>query len=166
MDLRELEWNSLQYRKQLLTVIRQAGAGHIGGGLSCLDILNVLYNRVLNVQPGRMDDPDRDRYVQSKGHAVEALYVVLADRGFFPIGESGRPEPVWISVHRPPDAEDTGHRAQHRRAGARTVGRGRDGAGGEAGRPALSRIRLAGRRRAGRRFRMGGVHECGALRTR
>jgi transketolase len=84
MDLPELEWKSLQYRKRLLTVIRRAGAGHIGGGLSCLDILNVLYNRVLNVQPGRMDDPDRDRYVQSKGHAVEALYVVLADRGFFP----------------------------------------------------------------------------------
>ena len=87
MDLRDLEWKSLQYRKRLLSVIRRAGAGHIGGDLSCLDILNVLYNHVLRVSPDRVADPDRDRYVQSKGHAVEALYVVLADRGFFPDSE-------------------------------------------------------------------------------
>ena len=49
-----------------------------------MDILNVLYNRILRVSPERMSDPLRDRYVQSKGHSVEALYVVLADRGFFP----------------------------------------------------------------------------------
>jgi transketolase len=46
--------------------------------------LNVLYNRILRVSPETAGDPDRDRYVQSKGHSVEALYVVLADRGFFP----------------------------------------------------------------------------------
>jgi transketolase len=51
--------------------------------LSCVDILNVLYNRVLRVGPQSWGDPRRDRYVQSKGHSVEALYVVLADRGFF-----------------------------------------------------------------------------------
>jgi transketolase len=61
-----------------------AKAGHTGGDLSCIDILNVLYNRVLNVSPQTFDDPGRDRYIQSKGHSVEALYVVLADRGFFP----------------------------------------------------------------------------------
>nr|HPR33235.1 transketolase [Prolixibacteraceae bacterium] len=47
-------------------------------------ILNVLYNDVLNVSPDNFNDPNRDRYIQSKGHAVEALYVVLADQGFFP----------------------------------------------------------------------------------
>lgn len=80
----ELRRKSLAYRREVLRVIYQAGAGHTGGSLSCVDILNVLYNRVLNVSP---DDPraeHRDRYVQSKGHSVEALYVVLADRGFFP----------------------------------------------------------------------------------
>jgi transketolase len=61
-----------------------AGAGHTGGSLSCLDILNVLYNRVLRVSPQNFSDPNRDRYIQSKGHSVEALYTVLADRGFFP----------------------------------------------------------------------------------
>lgn len=80
----ELKIKSIQYRKKLLTCIKRAGAGHTGGDLSCMDILNVLYNRILNVSPETFDDPGRDRYIQSKGHSVEALYVVLADRGFFP----------------------------------------------------------------------------------
>ena len=84
MTDRELKIKSIQYRKKLLRYIKQAGAGHTGGDLSCIDILSVLYNRVLNVAPESFDDPSRDRYVQSKGHSVEALYVVLADKGFFP----------------------------------------------------------------------------------
>jgi len=87
LDSAALARKSLQYRRRLLEVIKHAGAGHTGGGLSCLDILNVLYNRVLNVAPDTFTDPGRDRYVQSKGHCVEALYVVLADRGFFPASE-------------------------------------------------------------------------------
>src|SRR4029079_17126512 len=80
----ELARKSIQYRRDLLRIIYHAGAGHTGGSLSCVDILNVLYNRVLSVSPETIDDPQRDRYIQSKGHSVEALYVVLADRGFFP----------------------------------------------------------------------------------
>src|SRR5688572_21868100 len=80
---RQLARKSLQYRRRTLEIIKRAGAGHTGGSLSCIEILNVLYNRILRVSPERFDDPDRDRYVQSKGHSVEALYVVLADRGFF-----------------------------------------------------------------------------------
>jgi transketolase len=80
----ELRIKSIQYRKKLLQCIKRANAGHTGGDLSCVDILNVLYNRILNVSPQTFDDPGRDRYVQSKGHSVEALYVVLADKGFFP----------------------------------------------------------------------------------
>lgn len=75
---------SLQYRRRMLEIIKHAGAGHTGGGLSSIDILNVLYNRVLSVSPESFHDPRRDRYIQSKGHCVEALYVVLADKGFFP----------------------------------------------------------------------------------
>jgi len=78
----ELLLKSIQYRRDLLRIIYDAGAGHTGGSLSCVDILNVLYNRVLRVSPVSMHDPGRDRYIQSKGHSVEALYVVLADRGF------------------------------------------------------------------------------------
>ena len=84
MTVAELEQKSLAYRRRLLTYIKKAKAGHTGGSLSCVDILNVLYNHVLRVAPETFADPNRDRYVQSKGHSVEALYVVLADRGFFP----------------------------------------------------------------------------------
>lgn len=84
---RELARKSLEYRRDILKAIKQAGAGHTGGSLSCTDILNVLYNRVLRVTPESFDDPGRDRYVQSKGHSVEALFVVLADQGFYPPAE-------------------------------------------------------------------------------
>lgn len=80
---RELALKSVAYRKAILTNIKQVNSGHTGGSLSCIDILNVLYNRVMNVSPKNFTDPDRDRYVQSKGHSVEALYAVLADVGFF-----------------------------------------------------------------------------------
>jgi transketolase len=84
MTDRELELKSARLRRATLKAIKLANAGHTGGSLSCLDILNVLYNRILRVSPETADDPKRDRYVQSKGHSVEALYAVLADRGFFP----------------------------------------------------------------------------------
>lgn len=84
MTTTDLAIKSIQYRKKILKYILGAKAGHTGGSLSATDILNVLYNEVLNVSPGNFTSPDRDRYVQSKGHCVEALYVVLADKGFFP----------------------------------------------------------------------------------
>ncbi len=83
MNERELRLKSIEYRKTILTIIHHANAGHTGGSLSCVDILNVLYNHVMNISPQNFDDPNRDRYVQSKGHAVEALYTVLADKGFY-----------------------------------------------------------------------------------
>lgn len=84
MTEKELIAKSVNYRKKILKYIVGAKAGHTGGSLSCVDILNVLYNSVLNVSPENFTSPDRDRYIQSKGHCVEALYVVLADKGFFP----------------------------------------------------------------------------------
>lgn len=84
---RQLARKSLCYRREILHRIKHAGAGHTGGSLSCTDILNVLYNRILRVTPATASSPTRDRYVQSKGHSVEALFVVLADCGFFPKSE-------------------------------------------------------------------------------
>ena len=84
MTIKELQLKSINYRKKILQYIVGANAGHIGGSLSCTDILNVLYNEVLNVSPQNFTSADRDRYIQSKGHCVEALFVVLADKGFFP----------------------------------------------------------------------------------
>ncbi len=84
MTDKQLAERSITYRKKILKYIVGAKAGHTGGSLSCIDILNVLYNEVMNVGPQNFTSPDRDRYIQSKGHCVEALYVVLADKGFFP----------------------------------------------------------------------------------
>ncbi len=65
-------------------MVHRANASHIGGCLSSADLLAVLYGQVLRVDPARPDWPDRDRFVQSKGHAAAALYATLALRGFFP----------------------------------------------------------------------------------
>lgn len=81
---KELQAKSLLYRKTLLKVIFMTKAGHTGGSLSCVDILNVIYNHVMNITPENFKEIDRDHYVHSKGHAVEALYAVLTDKGFFP----------------------------------------------------------------------------------
>jgi len=83
----DLQLKAVALRRAMLQLIVHAGAGHTGGGLSCMDILNVLYHRVLRVSPSTFGDPHRDRYVQSKGHCVEALYAVLADCGFFPAAD-------------------------------------------------------------------------------
>jgi transketolase len=84
MQTHDLKLKSIHYRRTVLEIIKGSSAGHTGGSLSCVDILNVLYNHVMNVSPDNFRDPDRDRYIQSKGHSVEALYAVLAERGFFP----------------------------------------------------------------------------------
>ena len=67
MNSKLLIEKSNQYRQKILKYIVGANAGHTGGSLSCIDILNVLYNEVLNVSPETFTSPDRDRYIQSKG---------------------------------------------------------------------------------------------------
>ena len=71
-------------RREVLEVICHAGLGHIGGDFSVADLLTVLYNGVLHVDPERPDAPDRDRFVLSKGHCAVSFYVTLASCGFFP----------------------------------------------------------------------------------
>ena len=66
-----------QIRIQDLKLVHYAGAGHIGGDLSAIDILATLYGAVLNVTPETVDDPERDRFILSKGHIAGALYVTL-----------------------------------------------------------------------------------------
>lgn len=84
MHITELKRKSIESRKKILKYIHNAKAGHTGGSLSIVDILNVLYNNVMNVSPENFNSPARDIFIQSKGHCVEALYVILADKGFFP----------------------------------------------------------------------------------
>ena len=85
MNVKQLKDKANTLRIHVLDAIYQAGTGHIGGDFSVIDILTCLYNGVMNVSPETVDDPDRDRFVLSKGHSVEAFYAVLADRGFFPM---------------------------------------------------------------------------------
>ena len=83
MEQLTLQRKSIEYRKTILKIIFESGAGHTGGSLSCIDILNVLYNSVLHITPQNFSSFDRDHFIQSKGHSVEALYTVLLDCGFY-----------------------------------------------------------------------------------
>ena len=83
MNEKNLKKKSLEYRKTILEIIFQSGAGHTGGSLSCVDILNVLYNSVMDISPKNFPNLDRDHFIQSKGHSVEALFTVLCDCGFY-----------------------------------------------------------------------------------
>ena len=83
MNYKDLQLKSIEYRKTILEIIFNSGAGHTAGSLSCIDILNVLYNNVLEIVPDNFNSINRNHYIQSKGHSVEALYTVLCDKGFY-----------------------------------------------------------------------------------
>lgn len=85
--LEHLQSKALDIRKIAVEMIGRLGVGHIGGTLSIIDLLAVLYYDVAKVDPRNPKDPDRDRIVMSKGHAGPALYSVLADKGYFPMEE-------------------------------------------------------------------------------
>ncbi len=78
---------SYELRKDVIEIICAGKAGHIGGDMSVIDTLIALYFKEMNISPENMEDDDRDRFVMSKGHSVEALYAVLAKKGFFPLEE-------------------------------------------------------------------------------
>jgi transketolase len=82
--LGELRSTANAIRRRNLEIIHAAGIGHTGGDLSAADILTALYFAVLEVDPAQPDAPDRDRYIQSKGHASGVLYTTLAAAGFIP----------------------------------------------------------------------------------
>lgn len=86
MNTKELILQSEKNRKRLVEVVYNGGAGHIGGDLSCLNVMTALYNEVMNISPALVKDPDRDRFILSKGHCVEALYTVLEQCGFMAPG--------------------------------------------------------------------------------
>jgi len=76
-----------EIRKLSLQMVYNAKASHIGGALSMADILAVLYNDFLNIDPSNSKNPQRDRFLLSKGHACTSLYATLGLKGFFPINE-------------------------------------------------------------------------------
>lgn len=80
----ELKTIAANVRKNVVTAVHAASSGHPGGSLSIADVLTLLYFEVMNVDPEDAKNPDRDRFVLSKGHCAPALYGVLAERGYFP----------------------------------------------------------------------------------
>lgn len=84
MDTKSLELIAEKNRKRLMEIIYAAGAGHTGGDLSCLNLLTVLYFNRLSLNLSDLKDPERDRFILSKGHCVEALFVVLEAKGILP----------------------------------------------------------------------------------
>lgn len=83
-DVEELKDIAKEIRRGIIEGVYSANSGHPGGSLSCADILTVLYFNQMNIDPSKPDDPARDRFVLSKGHAAPALYSTLANRGYFP----------------------------------------------------------------------------------
>ena len=88
-----------------LTMVHDAASGHPGGSMSCMDLVTALYFKVMHVDTQNPQDPDRDRFVMSKGHCSPALYPVLALRGFFPVDE--------LHMFRRIDGHMSGHVEMH-----------------------------------------------------
>lgn len=82
MEILALQQKALSIRKDVMNLVYQAKTGHTGSDLSCADLLVALYYDVMAVDPANPNRADRDQYIQSKGHAAEVLWAVLADRGF------------------------------------------------------------------------------------
>ncbi len=91
MDVNRLQRKATELRLKIVETIAGAEKGHIGGALSCADILTMLYyGGILRVKPSDRHWPERDRFILSKGHVGAALYVVLADLGYFDDAELAR----------------------------------------------------------------------------
>jgi transketolase len=90
-----------EIRRRVIAMITNARGGHLGSSLSEIDILTALFFHVMNFSPENRSDPDRDRFILSKGHASEGLYAVLAARGFFP--------ETWLDTYLSPDSPLTTH---------------------------------------------------------
>ena len=84
MDKLELQKVANEVRKDIVTALHAAKAGHPGGSLSAADLFTYLYFEELHVDPKNPKDENRDRFVLSKGHTAPGLYSVLAERGYFP----------------------------------------------------------------------------------
>lgn len=79
----DLEQKSKWVRETILKMINEAGSGHPGGSLSEVELLVYLYYRKMKIDPNNPNDPERDRFILSKGHSCPTLYSILADKGYF-----------------------------------------------------------------------------------
>lgn len=150
METKELIKQAEINRRRLIEVVYNAKAGHIGGDLSCLNVMTALYFDIMNVSPADVKNPDRDRFVLSKGHCVEALYVTLEAKGFLKkeitdtLGKFGSILSGHPTIEVPGIEVNTG--------APRTLYRSGYGTGCQDGQERLQDLCDDGRRRAGRRL--------------
>ncbi|RRF88807.1 MAG: transketolase, partial [Coriobacteriaceae bacterium] len=107
MNDTELRAIAREVRKGILVGTHAAKSGHPGGSLSATEIMTLLYFEEMNVDPRNPRDPKRDRFVLSKGHCAPALYAVLAQRGFFPVGELDTLRHIGSRLQGHPNMRDT-----------------------------------------------------------
>lgn len=100
MDLEDI---ARRIRIRILETVHTAGAGHIGGPLSAVDLLTALYFAEMHIDPREPELPDRDRFLLSKGHSSPALYAVLAERGYFPVEELASFDAIGSRLQAHPD---------------------------------------------------------------
>lgn len=108
-DRRELEIRALAIRKNIIRMIEASGAGHLGGALSCADIVSALYFRILRHSPEDPRREDRDRFVLSAGHKCLVLYAALAEAGYF--------DPAILDTYGTLDSPIPGHPCMHKLPG-------------------------------------------------
>ena len=101
----QLRLEAAKARLLCVQMVHDAASGHPGGSLSCIDVLTTLYFDIMHIDPKAPHDPDRDRFVMSKGHCSPAMYPVLALRGFFPMEE--------LKMFRRVDGHMSGHVEMH-----------------------------------------------------
>ena len=129
--VKELALQAAKIRKTALKAIEAAQSGHVGGSFSVADILTVLYFDKMNIDPKDPKNPDRDRFVLSKGHCTPTMYATLALKGYFPVEDlkTFRNVDSYLSGH--VDDESSGRGYVGRISGTGTFRGYRNGAGRE-----------------------------------
>jgi transketolase len=112
-ELRELKRRAIEIRRLTVDEIAHLGVGHVGGSMSVVEILTLLYYRHMKVDPANPKDTQRDKFVMSKGHAGPALYSILADKGYFAkemlhtLNQGGTNLPSHCDMNRTPGIDMT-----------------------------------------------------------
>lgn len=105
MDKEKFDSISKEIKKNIVEMIYEAKSGHPGGSLSCSDIIEYLYYEKMNISVENPKNPERDRFVLSKGHAAPALYSVLAEKGYFPKEELKNLRKIGALLQGHPDSK-------------------------------------------------------------
>ncbi|MCZ7400288.1 MAG: transketolase [Candidatus Methanoperedens sp.] len=106
--IKMLDEKARKIRKHVINMIFEAGSGHPGGSLSCVDILTALYFYTMRHNPMEPEWADRDRFILSKGHAAPALYAILAEAGYFPVKELLSLRKIGSMLQGHPDSDVSG----------------------------------------------------------